>query len=158
MYKIPDKDKKVWNFYTTHINSIKKNVFKVSSEISTKIKSKKILKNNQNFLLDYNISKKLNNKKFNIDAILDLHGKTEKKAYKEVKMFINKCFSNELKNLIIITGKGINKKGTLKLNTPNWLLNNELSKFIVGFEVMPEKKGGEGALFVKLKNRKKYNL
>ena len=158
MYKIPEKDKKVWNFYTSHLNSIKKNVIKVSSEISLKIKSKKTLRNNQNFLLDYNISKKLSNKEFKIDAILDLHGKTEKKAYEEVKMFINKCFFNELKNLIIITGKGKSNNGILKLNTPNWLLNNELSKFIVGFEVMPEKKGGEGALFVKLKNRKKYNL
>ena len=158
MYKIPEKDKKVWDFYTSHLNSIKKNVIKVSSEISLKIKSKKTLRNNQNFLLDYNISKKLSNKEFKIDAILDLHGKTEKKAYEEVKMFINKCFFNELKNLIIITGKGKSNNGILKLNTPNWLLNNELSKFIVGFEVMPEKKGGEGALFVKLKNRKKYNL
>ena len=158
MYKIPEKDKKVWNFYTSHLNSIKKNVIKVSSEISFKIKSKKTLRNNQNFLLDYNISRKLSNKEFKIDAILDLHGKTEKKAYEEVKMFINKCFFNELKNLIIITGKGKSNNGILKLNTPNWLLNNELSKFIVGFEVMPEKKGGEGALFVKLKNRKKYNL
>tara|TARA_E500000178_G_C17032883_1_gene761547 strand:+ start:1613 stop:2089 length:477 start_codon:yes stop_codon:yes gene_type:complete len=158
MYKIPEKDKKVWDFYTSHLNSIKKNAIKVSSEISLKIKSKKTLRNNQNFLLDYNISKKLSNKEFKIDAILDLHGKSEKKAYEEVKIFINKCFSNELKNLIIVTGKGKSNKGILKLNTPNWLLNNELSKFIVGFEVMPEKKGGEGALFVKLKNRKKYNL
>ena len=44
----------------------------------------------------------------------------------------------------------------MKLKTPMWLKSEELSKFIVGFETMPSNKGGEGALFVKLKNINKY--
>ena len=42
-----------------------------------------------------------------------------------------------IKNIIIITGKGINNQGKLKLKTPLWLKSEELSKFIVGFETMP---------------------
>ena len=51
---------------------------------------------------------------------------------------------------------GLYSQGKLKLKTPLWLQSDELSKFIVGFETMPSNKGGEGALFVKLKNKKKY--
>ena len=59
---------------------------------------------------------------------------------------------------MIITGKGSNCQGKLKLKTPQWLKSEELSKFVVGFEAMPHNKGGDGALFVKLKNKKKYKL
>ncbi len=61
-----------------------------------------------------------------------------------------------MKNIIIITGKGTNSQGKLKLRTPLWLKSDELSKYVVGFETMPHNRGGEGALFVKLKNINKY--
>ena len=63
-----------------------------------------------------------------------------------------------LKSIMIVTGKGLNSKGKLKLKTPLWLKSEDLSKYVVGFETMPHNKGGEGALFVQLKNRYKYKL
>ena len=54
--------------------------------------------------------------------------------------------------------KGEKAKVKLKLKTPLWLRNVELSKFIVGYETMPNNKGGDGALFVKLKNKNKYKM
>ena len=59
---------------------------------------------------------------------------------------------------MIVTGKGLNSKGKLKLKTPFWLKSEDLSKYIVGFESMPHNKGGEGALFVQIKNKNKYKL
>ena len=59
---------------------------------------------------------------------------------------------------MIVTGKGPNNKGKLKLKTPLWLRSELISKYIVGFETKPHNKGGEGALFVQLKNRYKYKL
>ena len=88
--------------------------------------------------------------------MIDLHGKTEVQAYEIIKNFIKNSYLNELKSIIIITGKGANSKGKLKLKTPLWLKNEELSKFVVGFENMPNNKGGDGALFIKLKNKNKY--
>ena len=82
--------------------------------------------------------------------------KTEVQEFEMVKNFVKSSFLEERKNIMIITGKGINNQGKLKLKTPLWLKNVELSKFIVGFETMPINKGGEGAIFVKLKNKKKY--
>lgn len=156
MHKISDKDKIIWNFYTSNLNSIKKidknKVFNTKdiSNIS------KVLKPNIYLTLDSKTKRQLNNKKLIVDAIIDLHGKTEVQAHELIKNFIKSSYLNELKNILIITGKGVNSQGKLKLKTPSWLKSEELSKFVVGFETMPHNKGGEGALFVKLKNKNKY--
>ena len=156
MHKISDKDKKIWNFYTSNLNSIKKlnkNKLVNSKNISS---FSKVLKPNTYFALDIKTKRKLNTNKLVIDAIVDLHGETEIQAYEIIKNFIKNSYLNELKSIIIITGKGINNQGKLKVKTPLWLGNEELSKFIVGFKTMPNNKGGDGALFVKLKNKNKY--
>ena len=156
MHKISEKDKKLWNFYIANLNSIKKvNKYKKSNtkNISTK---PRVLKPNIYFELDSYTKRKLYTNKLNIDAFVDLHGKSEVQAYEIIKNFIKNSYLNELKSIIIITGKGTNSQGKLKLKTPLWLKNKELSKFLVGFENMPNNKGGEGALFVKLKNKNKY--
>ena len=156
MHKISEKDKKIWNFYTSNLNLIKKTDKKKDYFSKSYPLISKVLKPNICFSLDPQTKKSIKNKKFGIDAIVDLHGKTEVQAYEIVKNFIKSCYFEELKNIIIITGKGINSQGKLKLKTPSWLKNEELSKFVVGFETMPNNKGGEGALFVKLKNKNKY--
>jgi DNA-nicking Smr family endonuclease len=156
MRNLSDNDKKIWKFYTSNLNSIKR--IKKDKEPFFKNVAiiNKDLKPSKYFQLDNKTKKQLNNKNPTFDAIVDLHGKTEFQAYEIVKDFIKKCYSNEFKSIIIITGKGINNQGKLKLKTPLWLKTPELSKFVVGFETMPHNKGGEGALFVKLKNIKKY--
>tara|TARA_B100000575_G_C22792305_1_gene468447 strand:+ start:200 stop:673 length:474 start_codon:yes stop_codon:yes gene_type:complete len=156
MHKISDKDKKIWNFYTSNLDSIKK--VDKNKKLNTKSIStiSKDLKPNIYFSLDSRTKRKLNSDKLVIDAMIDLHGKTEVQAYEIIKNFIKKSYLNELKSIIIITGKGANSKGKLKLKTPLWLKNEELSKFVVGFENMPNNKGGDGALFIKLKNKNKY--
>ena len=156
MHKISDKDKKLWKFYISNLNSIKK----LDKNNNIKIKdisgNSKVLKSNVCFSLDSKTKRKLNSNKLNVDAFVDLHGKTEIQAYEIIKNFIKNCYLNELKSVIIVTGKGINSQGKLKLKTPLWLKSGELSKFLVGFENMPNNKGGDGALFVKLKNKNKY--
>ena len=156
MHKISDKDKKIWNFYTSNLNSIKK--IDKSKKFNNKNNSEKskVLKLNIYFTLDSKTKRKLNSNKLAIDATIDLHGKTEIQAFEIIKNFIKNSNFNELKSIIIITGKGSNNQGKLKLKTPLWLKGKELSKFVVGFEIMPNNQGGDGALFVKLKNKNKY--
>ena len=156
MHKITDKDKKTWSFYISNLNSIKKIDKKKDLNSNLIPTIPKTLKSNTCFTLNSKTKRQINNKKLIIDAIVDLHGKTEVQAYEIIKNFINNSYSNNLKNIIIITGKGTKGQGKLKLKTPIWLKSEELSKFIVGFETMPINKGGEGALFVKLKNINKY--
>ena len=103
-------------------------------------------------------SEQLKNNRLSFDAIIDLHGKTEVQAYESIKNFIKDCYFNNLKSIMIVTGKGSNSKGKLKLKTPLWLKSDGISKYVVGFDIMPHNKGGEGALFVQLKNKNKYKL
>ena len=156
MHKLSDKDKKLWNFYISNLKSIKKidkNKKIYSNTIST---IDKVLKPNVSVTLDSKIKKQIKSNRVNFDAIIDLHGKTEVQAHESIKNFIKDCYLNNLKIIMIVTGKGQNSKGKLKLKTPLWLKNEDLSKYVVGFETMPHNKGGEGALFVKLKNINKY--
>ena len=158
MHKLSDKDKKTWNFYISNLKSIKK-VDKNKKINSNTISSiDKVLKPTFTFTLDSKIKKQIKSNRLNIDAIIDLHGKTEVQAYESIKNFIKDCYFNNFKSIMIITGKGLNSKGKIKLKTPLWLKSEDLSKYVVGFETMPHNKGGEGALFVQLKNKYKYKL
>ena len=156
MHKISDKDKKTWNFYVSNLKSIKKANKKTEYFSSNFQVISRALKPNIYFALEAKEKKRLKSKNFFFDALIDLHGKTEVQAFEIVKNFIKNSYLDEHRNILIVTGKGINSQGKLKLKTPLWLQSEELSKFIVGFETMPSNKGGEGALFVKLKDKKKY--
>ena len=158
MHKLSDKDKKLWNFYISNLKSIKKVDKNINVNSNTISVFNKVLKPNLTFTLDNKIKKQIKNNRLNFDAIIDLHGKTEVQAYESIKNFIKNCYSNSSRSIIIVTGKGPNSKGKLKLKTPLWLKSEELSKYVVGFETMPHNKGGEGALFVQLKNKDKYKL
>lgn len=157
MHKVSDKDKKIWNFYISNLNTIKRGEKKKESDFINISTTYKVLKPNTNFLLDSKTKRQINNKKVVFDAIIDLHGKTEVQAYKIIKNFIINNYLNNIRNIIIVTGKGVNNQGKLKLKTPLWLKSEELSKYIVGFTSMPNNRGGDGALFVKLKNVNKYS-
>ena len=158
MHKLSDKDKKIWKFYISNLKSIKKVDKNKTINSSTIPAINKVLKPNITFTLDSKIKKQIKSNKLNFDAIIDLHGKTEVQAYVSIKNFIKDCYLNNFKSIMIVTGKGSNSKGKLKLKTPLWLKSEDLSKYIVGFETMPSNKGGEGALFVQLKNKHKYRL
>ena len=158
MHKLSDKDKNIWNFYISNLKSIKKADRNKKINSNTISAINKILRPNVTFTLDNKIKKQIKSNKLNFDAIIDLHGKTEAHAHESVKNFIKNCYFNNFKSIMIVTGKGPNSKGKLKLKTPLWLKSEDLSKYVVGFETMPHNKGGEGALFVQLKNKNKYKL
>ena len=154
MHKISDKYKKLWNFYKSNLNSIKK-LDKKRFKFQRFFIQLKGFKPNISLTLDIKI-KTIKSRNFTFDAIIDLHEKSEIQAYELIRNFIRNSYLKGHRNIIIVTGKGINNKGKLKLKTPFWLKDKELSKYVVGFQNMPPNKGGEGALFVKLKNRDKY--
>ncbi len=114
MHKLTDKDKKIWNFYVSSLISIK-NLKKKKEFKSNNIPiTSKVLKSNFNFSLDNKTRKQIKSQKFVFDAIIDLHGKTEVQAYDIIKKFIKNSYLNNLKSIVIITGKGTNSKGKLK--------------------------------------------
>ncbi len=94
----------------------------------------------------------------------DLHGFTLDEANKKVKVIIEHCIKNKIRELLLITGKGLhstNEKdafisknlGKLKHSVPEFIkTNSELNKLIVSIADADKKDGGEGAIIIKFKN------
>ena len=100
-----------------------------------------------------NQSKLFKKKRFKPDSILDLHGYTLYSAKLSLQKFISNCYEKNIRNVLIITGKGQNNKGALKEEVPLWLGDKFFNKYLVNFNVAPIHFGGEGALLVRIKNK-----
>ena len=96
---------------------------------------------------------------------LDLHGESIDQANKKVKEFIIKSYDLGYKKIQIITGKGLRSKAynnvyrsekmsILKNSVPEYIQNNDdLLNMVKKIENTPIKDGGEGAIFIYLKNK-----
>ena len=107
-------------------------------------------------------------KKTEINKIkkLDLHGLSLEEANKESRNFINECFNNGYKKILIVTGKGSRSKthsnpylseklSVLKYSVPEYLKNEEnLSTKINKISWADQRDGGEGAIYIYLKKNK----
>ena len=112
--------------------------------------------------MDGSIAKRFKRCEYKIEATLDLHGKTENKAYTDVLNFVKQSYMQGKRCILIITGKGITQdsddifssKGKLKERTPVWLNSSELRPLILGFIHPIQSLGGTGALYIMLRKKK----
>ena len=148
MAEISKYDKKVWEDYLSNIDKHvllpqNKNLFYTKPN-NNKISAK------PNETLG---SKRISKKKLEPKMILDLHGHTLYSSKLLLHKFIPKKKKKNIRNILIITGKGQNNKGTLKKEVPKWLNDRFFNKFLVNFYQAPRNFGGEGALLVRIKNK-----
>ena len=99
---------------------------------------------------------------------LDLHGFSLEESNKKVKKFIIESSNRGYKKLIVITGKGLRSKSysnpyiseklnILKNSVPAFIKNDEdLQSKISKISEADIKDGGEGAIYIFLKNNKKF--
>ena len=99
---------------------------------------------------------------------LDLHGFSLIEANRTVKKFIIESFNNGYKKLLIVTGKGARSKShenpylseklsVLKYSVPEYINNDEnLINKIRKISKASLKDGGEGAIYIFLKNSEKF--
>ena len=99
---------------------------------------------------------------------LDLHGFSLNEANKVVKKFIIKCFNDGYKRLLIITGKGLRSKSydnpyiseklsVLRYSVLEFIKNDEnLNNKISRTSKAEVKDGGDGVIYIFLKNNKKF--
>ena len=139
-YSVTSKDKKDWDVFTKRMGNIS-------------VKESDFLKEN----VQINKIKKL-----------DLHGSSLVEANERVKNFIIKSFNSGYKKLLVITGKGLRSKSsgnpylsetlsTLKYAVPEYIRNDEsLNKKITKISEADLKDGGTGAIYIFLKNNKKF--
>ena len=98
---------------------------------------------------------------------LDLHGYSISESNKIVKKFIVESFDCGYKKLLIVTGKGSRSKSydnpyiseklsVLRYSVPEFIRNDEnLDNKINRISTADIKDGGEGAIYIFLKNNKK---
>ena len=99
---------------------------------------------------------------------LDLHGSSLSEANKIVKKFIIESFNNGYKKLLVVTGKGLRSKSynnpyvseklnVLRYSVPEFIKNDEnLNNKISRIAQADIKDGGEGAIYIFLKNNNKF--
>ena len=136
---VTPKDKKDWDIFTKQMGDISP-------------KESDLLKKN----IEINKVKKL-----------DLHGFSLIEANKIVKKFIIESFNSGYKKLLVVTGKGLRSKAhynpylseklnVLKYSVPEYIKNDEnLNNKISRISKAGLKDGGEGAIYIFLKNNKK---
>ena len=108
------------------------------------------------------------NRQINKVRKLDLHGYSLDDANKVVKKFIIESFDKGYNKLLVVTGKGLRSKSydnpyisenlsVLKNSVPEYIKNNEnLNNKIIKISEANIKDGGEGAIYIFLKNNKKF--
>ena len=112
-----------------------------------------------------NLEKEISNKKI---RKLDLHGLSLNKANEKIEEFIIDSFEKNFKKLLIVTGRGTRSKsyddpyvseklGLLKYSIPEFINNEKnLSEKISSVAAAELKDGGEGAIYVFLKNKRNF--
>lgn len=106
---------------------------------------------------------KENKKKDHIDFKIDLHGYSLQESFKKIKAVVENCYQKDLRNILIITGKGLRSKvkenpylsedlSLLKYAIPNFIKDN-FSDIINSMEESDQSLGGSGAFLLKLKKR-----
>jgi DNA-nicking Smr family endonuclease len=100
-----------------------------------------------------------------IDARIDLHGLTQASAHRRLHHFLYESQAAGAKLVLVITGKGRQddtrpmgeERGVLRRSVPSWLSSAELRPFVIGFETAGRNHGGEGALYVRVRSRRKIS-
>ena len=152
MNSISKHDKKIWQNYVSNFEK-----FVIIPEKNRLTKYNKDKKNT----IVYKNSKTKNYSKFTKkkgpkpEAVLDLHGHSLFSGKLVLNKYIVSCYEKSIRNVLIITGKGINNKGVLKEEVPKWLNDKSFGKFLINYNIAPKHLGGEGALLVKIKNKQK---
>lgn len=104
-----------------------------------------------------------------VEARIDLHGMRQSEAHAALRRFLMSCHARGLRHVLVITGKGAPGRarrdddwgtaeplpGVLRRNVPMWLSEPDLRSIVVSFAPAAIRHGGEGALYVHLRNRDK---
>tara|TARA_B100001029_G_C14998361_1_gene416451 strand:+ start:241 stop:663 length:423 start_codon:yes stop_codon:yes gene_type:complete len=136
--KLSDKDKKDWEIF---------------------VQSKEKIYNKD-------LSEKKNLDKKILKKTIDLHGFSLENANKAISEYIKQCFSENIKRVTVITGKGLRSNtqndpyaskdlSILKNSVPDFIKSNSnLMKFIKEIRIADKEEGGSGAFIIYLKNFK----
>ncbi len=90
-----------------------------------------------------------------LSSTLDLHGLTLIRAHAQLVTFIEAHVRAGSRNVLIVTGKGKGGEGALQHEVPRWLTLSDMKIHVSMVSKASPRQGGEGALCVRLKWKKK---
>ena len=159
--KVTEHDKMIGQ-YTT---SVEENIIQQKTPITSKTNkvNSKVKKIKPSFVKqDYQINKRMKSKLerglIRPEIKLDLHGKTLSEAKISLSEFINSSINNNIRCILVITGKKktLNgSRGLIRENLPLWLKENELVNYILFHCYAIKKDGGDGARYILLRKKEK---
>ncbi|ODA68040.1 putative DNA endonuclease SmrA [Methyloligella halotolerans] len=112
--------------------------------------------------LDRGTARKLEKGRLPVEAKLDLHGMRQRHAHSALRRFLMESQAKGFRHVLVITGKGTAKstsenfymeepRGVLRQQVPGWLTQPDLASVVVSFSEAPQRLGGAGALYVRLR-------
>ncbi len=91
----------------------------------------------------------------NIDGRIDLHGMTQDRARNALFEFLQSSQRYDRRIVLVITGKGNDGRGVLRRMVPQWLALPTFLPLVNGWREAHIGHGGEGALYVRLRRKRK---
>lgn len=112
--------------------------------------------------LDRSTARKLDKGRLAVEARLDLHGMRRHDAHIALRRFLKTAQSKGQRHVLVITGKGSPRdssvniydhepRGVLRQAVPQWMSDGDLAPLIVSYSEAPQRLGGGGALYVRLR-------
>ena len=95
------------------------------------------------------------------EIIIDLHGYTAIQAKDHIRKIVYEAYTNNVRCLLVVTGKKLGPQGAegiLKKEVPGWLSTSPLREMVLMTSWATSQHGGEGALYVLLKNIKRARV
>ncbi|MEK9947196.1 MAG: Smr/MutS family protein [Alphaproteobacteria bacterium] len=101
-----------------------------------------------------------------IDARIDLHGRTQHEARAALEAFLSNSTARRHRCVLVITGKGASRRddeagfmpdrdrGVLREQVPRWLALPPLAQHVVTWQPAARQHGGTGALYVLVRRKK----
>jgi DNA-nicking Smr family endonuclease len=91
-----------------------------------------------------------------IEARLDLHGRTQAEAHRELIDFVEASYRGGRRCVLVVTGRGLGPDGpgVLKSAVPRWLAEIGLRRRILAVAAAQPRHGGAGALYLLLRRQR----
>tara|TARA_X000000950_G_C13418469_1_gene459124 strand:+ start:16 stop:558 length:543 start_codon:yes stop_codon:yes gene_type:complete len=160
LWKLVTKNDKVLGNYTKDLEkneiTYKKKVLPEKKEKNEKLDVRKNSFLTKNIQINSRMKLKLERGIIRPETRLDLHGKTLIEAKKSLIRFIKSCLDNNIRCILIITGKKktlYGSKGLIRENLPIWLNDKELYNYVLFHCYATKKDGEDGARYILLRKK-----
>lgn len=113
--------------------------------------------------LDRKLTRRIGRGSRPVDAVIDLHGMTQREAHARLLSFLRTGADRGHRLVLVITGKGRpdegadwwdeRVRGVLRKAVPEWLGTPQFRHLVVGYEAAHLHRGGDGAIYVQLRRK-----